>query len=110
MPKGTRPAVVSRHVAASRRHPTEHMKLQFLGVVVAFLPEASFAMCTRQPFPASVSASLCFLAWSSIQSPQLRMWPGCVAVPALLHAPDAVQHLSAPVHRVAVGDGRVGLS
>ena len=69
--------MVSRHVAASRRHPPEHMKLQFLGVVVAFLPEASFAMCTRQPFPASVSTSLCFLAWSSIQSPQLRMWPGC---------------------------------
>ena len=96
--------------AALGRMSPWHMKLQCLDLVAAFLLGVSSVVCTRQPPTASVLAHFRLPAWSSIHAWLLRLWTGSDFAPARLPAPDPVLHVSAPVRRGAVADGRLGLA
>ena len=76
----------------------------------AFLLGVSSAACTRLPPSASVLASLHLPAWTSVHSWLFGLRFGSVSTPALLPAPTLILHLSAPVHRGAVADVRLGLA
>ena len=99
-------------VAALGRMSPEHMKLQCLDLVAAFLLGVSSAVCTHQPPTASVLARFRLPAWSSVHARLLCLRTGYAFCPERLPAPDPVLHVSAPrpVRRGAVADARLGLA
>ena len=94
--------------AALGRPPPWRMKLQCVSLVAAFLLGVSSAACTRLPPSETVLASLCLPAWSSVHSWLLCLRSGPLSASALLPAPTAVLHMSAPVRRGTVADARLG--
>ena len=96
--------------AAPGRMSPWHMKLRCLDLITAFLLGVSSAVCTRQPPAASVLASFCLPAWSSVRAWLLRLRTVFDFAPEHLPALDPVLHMSAPVRRGAVADARLGLA
>ena len=77
--------------------PPWRMKLQRMTLIVAFLLDVLFALCTRLPPPASVLTSLRLPAWSSAHSWLLRLRFRSMSAPVLLPAPSYVLHVTTPV-------------
>ena len=96
--------------AALGRPPLWRMKLQCVSPVAAFLLGVSPAACTRLPPSESVLASLRLPAWSSVHSWLLCLRSSPLSAPALLPTPTPALHMSAPVHRGAVANARLGLA
>ena len=97
--------------AALGRHSPWRMKLQCLDLA-AYMPGVLSAVCNRKPptGTASTLARFHLPAWSSVPSWLLRLWTNSGFAPARPPAPDTVLHVSAPVHRGAVADSRIGLA
>lgn len=96
--------------AARGRRPHWRMKFQCVAADAVFLLGVSSALCARLPPFASILASLCLPAWSSVHSWLLRLRFGANSATAQLpvHAP--ALHMSAPMRSGAVDDARLGLA
>ena len=89
-----------------------HMKLLCLDLAAAFLLGMASAACTRQPPTASMLARFRLPAWSSGHAWLLRLRTSCRSdfPPERLRAPCPGLHVSAPVRRGAVANGRVDVA